>query len=218
MAQDTDTTAPPPTPSVPTFGQHADTLSNRTYKRFGLEVEGKKRRNAREERWTEEFDAFTDVDGGMWVAIGQARDDMSRARAVVSFLGANLRDDDGASMDYVWPAEPEREDPEDPDSDWLRTDPTAEHPDGEPLWLGWDGELYVLEELPKLVELRDGSSRRRFAYISDAMHIRYKYEALEEIANWLTEGITGLPTRRPAPSGRGPQRTARGSGAKRRAS
>jgi hypothetical protein len=217
MAQDTDT-SPPPTPSVPTFGRHTDTAEERTYRRFGMEVEGKKRRNGREERWTEEFDAFTDVDGGMWVAMGQARDEMTRARAVVSFLGANLRDDDGASMDYVFPAEPEREDPDDPDSDWVRADPTEDNPDGEPLFIGWDGELYPHDELPPLVELRDGSSRRRFAYISDAMHIRYKFEALEEIANWLTEGMTGRPTKQPANSGRGQQRTSRGSGGKRRAS
>lgn len=217
MAQDTDT-APPLTPSVPTFGRHADTLENRRYKTFNLEVEGRKRRNAREERWTETFQAYTDVDGGMWVAIGQARDDVSRARAVVSFLGTNLRDDDGASMDYLWPAEPEREDPDDPESEYLRGEATEEDPDGEPLWLGWDGELYPYADLPRLNELRDGSSRRRFAYISDAMHLRYKYEALEEIANWLTESMTGRPTKLPASSGRGQQRTSRGSAGKRRAS
>jgi hypothetical protein len=221
MAQDTDTTAPP-APGIPTFGKHDDDFANRRYRRFSLEVEGKRKPRGREERWTEEFDCFMDVDGGMWVALGQARTDMETARAVVSFLGANLRDDDGASMDYVFPATPELEDPDDPDSDWLRTDPTEEEiaraaeegrePEGEPLYLGWDYELYTRADLPKLVELEHGSSRRRFAYISDAMHIRYKYEALEEVSNWLTEGMTGRPTRRPVPSGHGPQRTSRGRG------
>lgn len=226
MAQDTDTAAPPAGPSVPVFGRHTDTIETRTYRTFSLEVEGKRTRRSREERWVETFDCFLDVDGGMWVAIGQARTDMDRARAIVSFLGANLRDDDGASMDYLWPAEPERVDPDDPDSDWLRDDPTDEEkalaaeegrePEGEPLWLGWDGELYPHDDLPPLVELEDGSSRRRFAFISDAMHIRYKYEAIEEIANWLTEGMTGRPTKSPASSGRGRPQTSRGSGGRRR--
>jgi hypothetical protein len=213
MAQDTDT-APPPASPVPTFGRHEDSFEDRRYRTFALEVEGKRRRNRREERWVETFACFTDVDGGMWVALGQARTDMDTARAVVSFLGANLRDDDGASMDYLPPATPELADPDDPDSDWLRGDPTDTEPDGEPLYLGWDWELYPRADLPALDELRDGSSRRRFAYISDAMHIRYKFEALEEVAGWLTEGMTGLPTKLPAPSGRGPQRTSRGRGAR----
>jgi hypothetical protein len=211
MAQDTDLT-PPPTPPVPTFGKHTDDFTNRKYRTFQLEVEGRRTPRGREERWVESFDCFTDVDGGMWVALGQARTDMETARAVVNFLGANLRDDDGASMDYVFPATPELADPDDPDSDWLRGDPTEEEPDGEPLYQGWDYELYPSRELPKLDELRDGSSRRRFAFISDSMGIRYKYEALEEVSNWLTEHMTGRPTRRPAPSGHGPQRTSRGRG------
>jgi hypothetical protein len=213
MAQDTDT-SPPQTPSVPTFGQHGDDFAARKYRPFNLELEGRRRPGKREERWTETFECFTDVDGGMWVAIGQARTDMETARAIVSFLGANLRDDDGASMDYVAPVTPELADPDDPDSDWLRGEPTEEEPDGEPLYLGWDWELYPRRELPPLDELRDGSSRRRFAYISDAINIRYKYEALEEVAAWLTEGMTGRPTRRPVPSGHGPQRTSRGRAAR----
>lgn len=215
MAQDTDLT-PPSAPSLPTFGQHSEPLEERRYRRFGLEVEGKRRPRGPEERWTEEFDCFMEVDGGMWVAVGQARTDMELARATVSFLGANLRDDDGASMEYVFPATPELENPDDPDSDWLRGDPTEAEPDGEPLYLGWDGEVYPRSELPPLDELRDGSSRRRFAYISDAMNLRYKYEALEEVSNWLTEGMTGRPTKRPGSSGHGQPRTGRGSGGRRR--
>jgi hypothetical protein len=227
MAQDTDLT-PPTAPGIPTFGQHTDDFTNRRYRTFNLEVEGRRTARGREERWVETFDCFTDVDGGMWVALGQARTDMETARAVVNFLGANLRDDDGASMDYVTPATPELADPDDPDSDWLRADPSEEElgraaeegrePEGEPLYLGWDYELYTAADLPRIDELRDGSSRRRFAVISDSMSIRYKYEALEEVSNWLTEGMTGRPTRRPAPSGHGPQRTGRGPSGKRRAS
>lgn len=226
MTQAHDTS--PPIPLVPIFGQHAEELEERRYRTFNLEVEGKRSpRQRRDERWVETFDCFTEVDGGLWVAVGQARTDMAQAQALVSFLGANLRDDDGASMDYQWPrVAPEVEDPDDPDSDWLRADPTEEEvaaaaaegrePEGEPLYLGWDGELYVRDELPPLDELRDGSSRRRFAHISDSMRLRYRLEALQEIAEWLTEGITGRPTRRPAPSGHGPSRTARGSGGRRR--
>jgi hypothetical protein len=221
MAQDTDTTPAAP-PGVPTFGRHTDDFATQRYRTFNLEVEGRRTPRGREERWTETFDCFTDVDGGMWVALGQARTDMQTARAVVNFLGANLRDDDGASMDYVPPATPELADPDDPDSDWLRAEPTEEEraaaaeegrePEGEPLYLGWDYELHTAAELPKIDELRDGSSRRRFAYISDSMAIRYRYEALEEVSNWLTEHMTGRPTRRPVPSGHGPQRTSRGRG------
>lgn len=215
MAQDTDTTDPH-APSVPTFGRHDAPMEERRYRRFGLEVEGRRRPGTPEERWTEEFDCFTEVDGGSWVLIGQARSDMEMARAIVSFMGVNLRDDDGAPMDYSTPVQPELADPEDPESDWLRGDPTDAEPDGVPLYLGWDGEVYPSQELPELDELRDGSSRRRFAYISDAMAIRYRYEALEEVSAWLTEGMTGRPTRRPANSGGGPRQTGRGSGARRR--
>lgn len=215
MAQDTDID-PPPTPGVPVFGRHDDDFATRRYRPFGLEVEGKRRPGGPEERWTEQFDCFTDVDGGMWVALGQARTDMEQARALVSFMGANLRDDDGASMDYRTPALPELQDPDDEDSDWVRGDPTDEEPDGVPLYRGWDGELYPRAELPKLDELRDGSSRRRFAYISDAMNIRYRYQALQEVSQWLTESMTGRPTKRPTPSGRGPQRTSHGAGGRRR--
>jgi hypothetical protein len=69
--------------------------------------------------------------------------DMAMARALVQFLGANLRDDDGASMDYVTPAHlPEREDPDDDESDWLYDEPRDGEDEGQPLYLGWDGELY----------------------------------------------------------------------------
>jgi len=213
MAQDTDL-APP---AVPTFGRHDEPLEARRYRTFGLEVEGRRTARARkEERWTETFSAYVDVDGGLLVALGQARDQMAQARATVTFLGANLRDDDGASMDYTWPATPEQEDPDDPDSDWLRGAPTPEEPDGVPLYLGWDGEVYPRDQLPPLDELRDGSSRRRFAFISDSMRIRYRFEALREVSEWLTEGIAGRPTVRPASSSRGPQRTGHGSAARRR--
>jgi hypothetical protein len=210
---------PPPAPVslIPTFGVHSDTLEDRKYRTLGLEVEGKRTPRARsEERWIEELDCYLDVDGGLWVAVGQANTDMAMARALVQFLGANLRDDDGASMDYVDPALPEREDPDDDESDWLYDDPRDGEEEGQPLYLGWDGELYRRSELPKLDELRDGSSRRRFAYISDSMRIRYRFEALQEITEWLTQHLTGRPTQRPVASGHGPQRTGRGSTAKRR--
>lgn len=208
---------PPPVSLIPTFGVHTEALEDRRYRTLGLECEGKRTPRARaEERWVEELDCYMEVDGGLWVAVGQARDDMAMARALVQFLGANLRDDDGASMDYVTPALPEREDPDDEESEWLYDDPRDGEEEGQPLYLGWDGELYRRGELPKLDELRDGSSRRRFAYVSDSMRIRYRFEALQEIAEFLTQHLTGRPTQRPVPSGHGPQRTGRGSTARRR--
>lgn len=217
QAHELDPAVPLSPSGLPVFGHHATPLTERTYRRIAIEVEGKRSpRQRHDERWVEEFDCYTEVDGGLWVAIGQARTDMEMARALVTFLGANLRDDDGASMDYVPPALPERADPDDPESDWLRGEPTEDDPDGAPLYLGWDWELYPAADLPKLDELVDGSSRRRFAYISDSMRIRYDFRALEETAEALTTHLTGRPTRRPAPSGHGPQRTGRGSSAKRR--
>jgi hypothetical protein len=200
-------TSPPAALAVPIFGRRPGA--------FGLEVEGKPAPGEREQRWVEEFQCFTDVDGGMWVAMGNARTDLEVAQALVRFMATNLRDDDGVPMDWRRPTEPERASDE-PDSDWLRTEPTKEHPKGQPLFLGWDGELYTIEEYPALDELAEGSSRRRFAYISESMDVRYRLEALQEISEWLTEGMTGHPTKQPAPSGRGPARNGRGSGGKRR--
>jgi hypothetical protein len=201
MAQDTDLTLPPdaaatPTNAVPVFGRRADAFEDRHYRRFGLEVEGKRPGDREESRWVEEFDCFTDVDGGMWVSMGNARTPLEVAQATVRFMGTNL--------------------PDDPDSDWLRGEPSEVHPDGEPLYLGWDGVLYVKADYPPMDDLADGSSRRRFAVISDSMHMRYRLEALQELSDWLTQAVTGRPTKRPLPSGHGPQRTGRGSSGKRR--
>lgn len=206
----TDANPAPEAPAIPLFGRRTDTLETRAYRRFGLEVEGRRDPSDRQEaRWSEEFDAFVDVDGGQWVAMGNARTELGLAQAVIRFLATNLRDDDGCPLEWSVPVTPavDPEAPEDAADPWLRDDET-----GDPLYEWWDGSLYLQKELPDAVdELSEGSSRRRFGYISDAMDLRYKMDALEEISAWLTQGATGRPTRRPAPSGRGPTPTARGS-------
>lgn len=209
-------TDPAPHPAVaelPVFGRFSGTLDDRQFRPFGLNVEGRRRPDGPEERWVERFEAFTEVDGGQWVAIGNARTELAQAQAVVRFLGTNLRDDDGAPLNWSPPVVPARDPdkPDDAEEPWLTDDET-----GQPLYEWWDGSLYLREELPDFDELEEGSSRRRFGYISDAMDLRYRIEALREIAGWLTENMTGFPTRQPAPSGRGPSPTARGRGGKRR--
>lgn len=199
------------TPLVPTFGKHAEPFEARTFRPFTIEVEDDTH------RWTEPFEAFTDVDGGALVSLLNASGELAVAQAVVRFLGTNLRDDDGVSMDWSPPALPE-EDPANPD-EWLR----AEAPDGEagePLYRWHNGALLTRAELADawagFDELTEGSSRRRFAVISDAMHIRYRIEALSEIAEWLAPELTARPTLLPGRSGPTRSPTGRGSGARRR--
>lgn len=203
-----------PTPLAPVFGKHAEPFEERTFRPFGIEVEDDTH------RWIEHFSAFTDVDGGALVSLLNANGEMAQAQAVVRFLGTNLRDDDGVGMDWSPPAVPE-EDPERP-GEWLRTEPAEEGQEGEPLYRWHDGSLMTRAELTDAWrehdELRDGSSRRRFAVISDSMHMRYRIEALSEIAEWLAPVLTGRPTVLPGRSGPGRSPTGRGSGARRHGS
>jgi hypothetical protein len=200
-----------PVPLVPTFGKHAEPFEARSYRPFNIEVEDDTR------RWSEPFEAFTDIDGGALVSLLNANGELAVAQAVVRFLGTNLRDDDGVSMDWVPPAVPE-EDPNQP-GEWLRAD-APEGEQGEPLYRWHDGTLMTRAELTDAWrdhdELTDGSSRRRFAVISDSMHMRYRIEALSEIAEWLAPELTARPTLLPGRSGPTRSPSARGSLARQR--
>jgi hypothetical protein len=212
-----------PTPLAPVFGKHPEPFDARRFRPFGIEVEDDTH------RWTEHFQAFTDVDGGALVSLLNANGELAVAQAVVRFLGTNLVDSDGVSMDWNPPAQPEP-DPDNPD-EWLRAEPTDDStvaveggeliPQGEPLYRWHDGSLMTSAELTaawrEFDELRDGSSRRRFAVISDSMHMRYRIEALSEIAEWLAPQLTARPTLLPGRSGPGQSPGGRGSGARRRA-
>lgn len=223
MSTDDATVSPLPvtapeasSPSVPVFGRQTAPV---TYKRFGLEVE----RAADGERWVEEFEVRTDVDGGSIVhMLSQPEGSPQQAAATIAFMGQQLRDDDGVSVDWQSPVEPELdpesvdpERPEDGPQDFLRADPEEGEELGAPLYLWHDDSLMTEEELREAIAafdpLEEGSSRRRFAYLSDTQTLRYKYEAIEELTKWLTEGVTRRPTQRPAPSGHGPRSTRRSS-------
>jgi hypothetical protein len=218
----TTPTPPPPIPpvvavpnpdgntNVPVFGKSAGPV---TYKQFGLEVE----EAATEKRWVEYFEVRTDVDGGSLVhMLSQPDGSIEQAQAAITFLGQQLRDTDGPSVEWSFPAVPE-EDPDRPGK-WLRGDPTGDDPEGAPLYRWHDGALLTEAELAQATRdfdgLRTGSSKRRFAYLSDTRRYRYRYEAIEELAKWLTEGVARRPTLRPAPSGHGPQSTKRTSRAR----
>lgn len=205
------TTAPPPpsTPGVPIFGRHSTPIEERTYRRFGLEVEDVRGRRY----FTAEFDVHTDVDGGSLVTMLNARTQQQQANATIAFLAQELRDDDGVPQEWTPPAAPE-EDDENP-GEWMRDDPTDTEPEGAPLYRWHDDALMTEEELREAIAEFDpltvGSSRRRFAYLSDSPYYRYRFEAIQEVAEYLTKEVVGRPTLRPTPSGRGPQRTRGGS-------
>lgn len=202
---------------MPIFGRYDTPLEERTYRRFGLEVEDATERR----RFVVEFDVFAgdDLDGGSLVTMLNARNELAQANATIAFLGHHLRDDDGISVDWVAPVEPE-EDPDRP-GEWLRDDePTDEEPDGEPLYRWHDDSLMTRAELSEaaadLDPIADASSRRRFAYLSDSPRYRYRFDAIQQISEFLTKGVVNRPTRRSTPSGRGRQSTGRGSGGRSR--
>lgn len=208
-----------PASSVPVFGRRTEPIGNRRYRRFAVEVEAVAQATrghaATEERWTEEFDALFDLDGGAILTLLNAPDAMRQAQAVATLLGASLTDLDGVPAEWVRPEEPEREDPDDDESPILRGDATADEPDGEPLYLRWDGEVVPEDDLD-FDPLEDGSSRRRFGYLMAHPRYRIRVEALNEIAEWLTAEYAERPTKRPTSSRRGQARTARTSGGRSR--
>lgn len=192
----------PSAPSVPIFGRH-DTASptDRAYRRFGLEVEDVRERAY----FVAEFDSYADVDGGSLVTLLNAPTQERQAQATIAFLGQHLRDDDGVSADWSVPTEPAR--------DEETGEPLLDDDSGEELYRWHDGALMTTAEVAEAAsafDWQDGSSRRRFGYLSDSPWYRYRFEALQEIAGHLTKEVTGRPTVRPTPSGRGPQPTGRG--------
>lgn len=202
---------------APVFGRRPGSFDTRTFRSFAVEVEDDTH------RWDEPFTAFADTDGGALVGLLNANGELQQAQAVVRFLATNLRNDDGVAMEWVPPVLPEP-DPADPE-EWLRAEVPPDSPEGtegEPLYRWHDGTLIPRSELDRrwreFDELTEGSSRRRFGFISDAMDLRYRIEALSEIAQWLAPALTARPTVLPGRSGPGPSSTARGSGARRRAS
>jgi hypothetical protein len=205
---------PQPLPDgVPVFGKVDDRVAVPT-KQFGLEV----RYRHRGKKVTEQvpFTVYTKLDAGGILRLMQAQTEMEQANATAFVLATSLLDDDGVPTDWSPPGidEPALEDEGDLDSRALRGEPTEVDPEGPLLYERWDGELVPYDDLG-YDEFRDGSSRRRFAFIMSSTYYRVELDALIDTSKWLIEQSGGRPTGRPASSGRGPQSTPRGSGRKR---
>lgn len=213
---------PPPADAVPVFGRSADRKEPVKTGRFGLAVS-----HLRGGRRVEEevhFSCYLNLDAGAVLRLMQAgTDDQAVAQATAMVLSSSLVDDDGVPLDWRLPEEDDyaREEPDEEEGDAaaeedeelppLRGDATEEEPEGALLYERWDGELVPWDELA-FDELEDGSSRRRFAVIMASTRYRVDVEALTGVQKWLVRQATNRPTKRPAPSGRGPRSTRRGSG------
>jgi hypothetical protein len=195
-------------PETPTFGRRTTPLERRRFRPFAVEVE------TADDRFDVPFEAYFDVDAGAALGIMNARTEMQQANAVAQLMHVSLRNDDGVPFGWIPPATPELSDPDDEESDWQRAE-APEGEEGEPLYMRWDGELVPSDGLD-YDPLEDGSSRLRFAFVMDSPEHRVQLGALNEIAEWIIGDAAKRPTRRPTPSGRGQQRTSRGSGARRR--
>lgn len=198
----------------PVFGRRADSPQAGKTRTFGIEVSHRDRGKMVAEDVM--LTAYTDLDAGAVLRLMQARDELEQVNATAFVLSTCLVDDDGVPSDWSTPAvdEPALTDPDDEESEPERGEPTDEEPDGELLYERWDGELVPWEEL-SFDEFTDGSSRRRFAYIMTTPRYRVIGSALVDTAKWLIQEAGGRPTKRPTPSGRGPQSTHRGSAARR---
>jgi hypothetical protein len=167
--------------------------------------------------------AYLTADAGGILRIMQARSDEERAQATAFLLSTCLLDDDGVPSDWRLPdadedwlrADGDEADPDDPDEVPLRGEPTEEEPEGALLYERWDGEPVPWDALA-FDEFTEGSSRRRFALVMASTRYRVELDALTGISRWLIEQSTNRPTRRSAPSGRGPRSTGRGSAARSR--
>lgn len=208
----TDTPTPagvPDAPDMPIFGRNPTPAETRQTREFGLEVEVQHPATRgvppRIERMVESFTTYVDLDAGAVLGLMNARNSNEQANRTAVLLGTTLDDLDGVPVAWVPPAEPEYDD----EGNALRGDPSDAHPEGEPLYLFWNGDLVTADELT-IDELTEGSSRRRFAVLMDDTARRVRIEALNEIASWLTEKVAGRPTVRPTHSQRGPQRTRAG--------
>lgn len=163
--------------------------------------------------------AYLTADAGGVLRIMQARSEEEQAQATAFLLSTCLLDDDGVPSDWQLPDAEEDwlrdEDAADPETTPLRGEPTEEEPEGALLYERWDGEAVPWDELA-FDDFTDGSSRRRFALIMASTRYRVELDALTGISKWLVEQRAGRPTKRPAPSGRGPRSTPRGSVARSR--
>jgi hypothetical protein len=210
---------------APVFGRRTTPFDQRKYRRFGVEVE------TDTDRWEEFFEAYFDADAGAILNLMNARTEWQQANATAVLLSTSLRDDDGLSIDWSFPAEPVYDDDDDEpvlyDSDGAVIErdadgqPTREG--GHPVYEWHDGELLSEAELRDAIAAFDplgdddlGSSRRRFAYIADSPRHRIQLSALNDLADWIIGDAAKRPPRRPTSSARGQSRTSRTSGARRR--
>jgi hypothetical protein len=210
----------PAADAVPVFGRAADRKEPVKTGVFGLAVTYRKGGRRVEEDL--HFSCYLNLDAGAVLRLMQAgTDEQKVAQATAMVLASSLVDDDGVPVDWRTPDEEDyaretdlREDDEedvDPeDLPPLRGEPTEDEPDGALLYERWDGELVPWDDLA-FDELADGSSRRRFAYVMASTRHRVDMEALTGVQKWLVRQATNRPTKRPAPSGRGPRSTRRGS-------
>jgi hypothetical protein len=210
----------PAADAVPVFGRAADRKEPVKTGVFGLAVTYRKGGRRVEEDL--HFSCYLNLDAGAVLRLMQAgTDEQKVAQATAMVLASSLVDDDGVPVDWRTPEEddyaveePDEEegDAEDEDAEPvpLRGDATEDEPDGALLYERWDGELVPWDDLA-FDELADGSSRRRFAYVMASTRHRVDMEALTGVQKWLVRQATNRPTKRPAPSGRGPRSTRRGS-------
>jgi hypothetical protein len=202
----------PLTPAAPpVFGRAADRAEPVKTDRFGLEVEYRK--GGKKVREAVYFTCYLSLDAGAVLRMMQAGDnEQAVAQAVAFVLATALVDDDGVPVEWRTPDEDDYivEDPEEEGSPAVRGEPTEDEPDGALLYERWDGQQVPWDDLA-FDELTDGSSRRRFAVIMASARHRVDLDALVGVQKWLVERSTNRPTRRSAPSGRGPRSTTRGS-------
>lgn len=204
--------SPPPATSAPVFGRRTEEPGKGETRSFGIEVEYRKRGKVVREDMM--LTAHLKLDAGAVLRFMQAGgDEVAQAQATAFVLATSLIDYDGVPSDWTRPPEdePALVDEDDEDSEPERGDPTPEDPDGPLLYERWDGELVEYDELT-FDEFTDGSSRRRFAYVTSSTRYRMELEGLNETARWLIAQAGGRPTKRLASSGRGPRSTRRGSG------
>jgi hypothetical protein len=192
---------------APVFGRRTTAFDQRKYRRFGIEVE------TDSERFVEEFEAYLDPDAGAILNLMNSRTEWQQANATAVLLSTSLRDDDGVSIGWAYPAEPEY----DEDGELLRLDGDPPEQDPPPRYEWHDGELLSEEELRDAIAEFDpldvGSSRRRFAYLADHPSYRMQLSALNDLADWIIGEAAKRPPRRPTSSARGQSRTSRTPGA-----
>lgn len=200
----------------PVFGRRTEAPEKPRTRTFGIEVEY--RDHGRIVREDVLLTAYLNLDAGGVLRLVQARDETEQARATAFLLSTCLLDDDGVPSEWQLPdaeedwlrADGDEADPDDAEELPLRGEPTEEEPDGALLYERWDGEPVPWDDLA-FDELTDGSSRRRFGLVMASTRYRVELAALNATSKWLIEQAANRPTKRSAPSGRGPRSTGRGS-------